>query len=179
MEVKQGFGAHGSGTASTWQLPCPVVILMVPQDISQEAVQTGRFFLLQLATNNLLGLSKWTGKERDVSMGEQKREVLNKKETFWRACVLYEKTMMCKSITVGFGNKVWQITLRKMYSYKEVSLFVTGRITMYKNMNTFWYGLYAHFFASKWKKMQLVLTLFLFKQLFAGGMAMRQYFYVR
>lgn len=57
MKVQQGFGAHGSGAAAARQLPGPVIELMVPQYVSQQAEQPGRLFLLQLPADNLLGLS--------------------------------------------------------------------------------------------------------------------------
>lgn len=34
-EVQQGFGAHGSGASTARQLPRPVVVLMIVQDVPE------------------------------------------------------------------------------------------------------------------------------------------------
>ena len=70
-QVQQGFGAHGPGTAPSRQLPGTVVVLMLPQNISQQAVQAGCLLLLQLTANNLLSLSKGTVRRGGVRVGEE------------------------------------------------------------------------------------------------------------
>lgn len=72
LEVQQGFGAHGPGAAAARQLPGPVIVLVVLQDVSQEAVKTGRLLLLQLPTDNLLRLQR-IRKEEKLEMFREKR----------------------------------------------------------------------------------------------------------
>lgn len=47
-QVEEAFGALGTGAAVPGQLPGLVIARVVPEDISEQAVQTWRFFLLQL-----------------------------------------------------------------------------------------------------------------------------------
>lgn len=47
-QVKEAFGALGTCAAVLGQLPGLVIVRVVPEDISEQAVQTWRFFLLQL-----------------------------------------------------------------------------------------------------------------------------------
>lgn len=62
LKVQQGLGAHGSGAALARQRPRLVVVLLLPQDVSQQAVQGGSLLLLQLPPNYLLCL-EWETKE--------------------------------------------------------------------------------------------------------------------
>lgn len=66
VEVQQGLGAHGPGAALARQRPRLVVVLLLPQDVSQQAVQSGRLLLLQLPAHDLLRLGLKEGRKGGV-----------------------------------------------------------------------------------------------------------------
>lgn len=55
-QVEEAFGALAAGTAVLGQLPGLVVAGVVSKDIAKQAVQTWRFFLLQLLPKDLFCL---------------------------------------------------------------------------------------------------------------------------
>lgn len=63
VQVQQGLGAHGPGAALARQRPRLVVVLLLPQDVSQQAVQGGRLLLVQLPAHDLLRLESEGGRE--------------------------------------------------------------------------------------------------------------------